>query len=167
MDRKIIWRCFKLGTNPYLFLQENILSHLPWMTAKAINCRGFSLNKRPLIFNLLHHGWIISLHLLWVIRFCLLLLMIRVYLNYSYALQSQVPSSDIITSLCGYFSVIRKWGMKSVCLRKRWGKCYMRYIVTYFSIYWMNINCYYVHCWVHVSIWNDTYTEKYLKSSYN
>ena len=30
--------------------------------------------------------------------------------------------------------------------------------VLFFSIYWMNINSYYVHCWE--SIWNNTYTKK-------
>ena len=27
--------------------------------------------------------------------------------------------------------LLRKWGMKGVCLRKRWGKCYMRCIVKF------------------------------------
>ena len=55
-----------------------------------------------------------------------------------------------------------KWGMKGVCLCKQWDKCYMRYVVKFyfFSIYWMNINRYYLHCWV--SIWNNTYKEKTL-----
>ena len=69
---------------------------------------------------------------------------------------TQSPSSDIITSLCGYSS-----GTKSVCLRKRWRKCYMRCIVKFFfNIYWMNINRYYVHCWV--SNWDNTYRKNTL-----
>ena len=42
---------------------------------------------------------------------------------------TQVPSSDVITSLCWYSSV--KKGMKGVCLRKWWGKCYRRCIVKF------------------------------------
>ena len=80
-----------------------------------------------------------------------------------FSCNTQVLSSDIITSLC--WVLFRKWGMKGVCLRKRWGKCYMRCIVKFNFLAFFKWTCYCVHCWV--SIWNTTYTEKYLTSRYN
>ena len=58
--------------------------------------------------------------------------------------------------------------MNGVCLRKRWGKYYMKCIVKFYFlyyIYWMNIS--FLKCLFLVSIWNNTLKEKCLKSCYN
>ena len=71
-------------------------------------------------------------------------------------------SSEFRHNYVTLWVLFRKWGMKGVCLRKRWGK-YSK--VLFIIIYRMNISRNNVHCWV--SIWNKTYTEIYLKSRYN
>ena len=60
-----------------------------------------------------------------------------------------------------------KWDMIDVCLRKRWGKCYRRCIVKFFFlafIEWISTST--DEC-LWVSIWNNTFKEKYHTLRYN
>ena len=66
-----------------------------------------------------------------------------------------------------FWVLLRKRGMKGVCLRKRWGKCYRRCIVkfNFLAFFEWISNFYYVYLWV--SIWNITFKEKYSKLRHN
>ena len=43
----------------------------------------------------------------------------------------QYASSEFRQNYVPLWVFFRKWGIKGVCLRKRWGKCYMRCIVKF------------------------------------
>ena len=74
----------------------------------------------------------------------------------------QYASSEFRRNYVPSWVLFRNWGLKGVCLRIWWGKCYIRWIVkvNFFCIYWININ--FLLC-LFMSIWNKTFKEKYWK----
>ena len=79
----------------------------------------------------------------------------------------QYASSEFRRYYVPLWVLFRKWGMKGVCLSKRWGKCYRRCIVKFnflAFIEWIS-TFYFVYLWV--SIWDIIFNEKYSKLRYN
>ena len=72
-----------------------------------------------------------------------------IYSVYNYA------SSEFRRDYVPLWVLFRKWGMKGVCLRKRWGKCYRMRCIVKFNILacieWIS-TLYYIYSWVKAEI---------------